>query len=198
MALWRKVSKATQLKYDSHIDISALSYSNISFEYANKKSIVMVETPDGVINPLTVRENGWKKTISGNVFGDNEIKIRAVGAKRMHRSMIDTLLDSKRRTSHRIIEINGKTIGTLKRKPATLRDLLSIKIFPLHHVLDDWDTLYYDGSTKDVQIYYKTKLFAVAKHEKGNCYRLLVSQKEHMVLCFCLALASIDGKDSSF
>ena len=186
----------SRLKSNPNIDLSKLQLTRISFKITDDGSILVFDAEKENICTLTIKEKGWRKVISGNIFDDCSIKIEAVGKRPMHKSIINTLLESKDRTSNRIISINGKKIGELK-ECLGLRNSYWVHSLPYHHALKNWETLYYDNTTKDVQIYYRGKLFAAAKFFKGT-YQFLILKQNYLTLCVALAIAAIDTEDNRY
>lgn len=185
-----------RLKSNPDIDLSKLHLTGLSFKVSNTGGISIYNEKTDEVNELTVKEKGWRKTITGTLFGNNTVRIDAIGKRPIHKSIINTLLESKDRSSSRAIEINGKKIGTLKECYG-LKSSWWVKSLPYHHELKNWETLYYDKTTKDVQIYYRGKLFAAAKYYKG-IYQFLILKDDFIPLCVGLSLAAIDSEDNRY
>ena len=103
-----------RLKSNPDIDLSKLHLTGLSFKVSNTGGISIYYEKTDEVNELTVKEKGWRKTITGTLFGNNTVRIDAIGKRPIHKSIINTLLESKDRSSSRAIEINGKKIGTLE------------------------------------------------------------------------------------
>lgn len=186
----------SKLKSNKNIDLSKLHLTEISFKVFDNGDISIFDEKNDEINELSIVIKGWRKVISGKTFGSNTVRISAIGRRPLHRSILNTLMETKDRTSSRSIEINGKKIGTLK-ECLGLKQRWWVKSLPYHHKLNSWETLYYDKTTKDVQIYNKGKLFAAAKYYKG-IYHFLILKDEFKHICLGLALASIDSEDNRY
>lgn len=186
----------SRLKSNPDIDLSKLHLTGLSFKASNTGGISIYNEKTDEVNELTVKEKGWRKTITGTLFGNNTVRIDAIGERPIHKSIINTLLESKDRSSNRAIEINGKKIGTLKECNG-FKSSWWVKSLPYHHELKNWETLYYDKTTKDVQIYYRGQLFAAAKYCEG-IYQLLILKDDFIPLCIGLSLAAIDSEDNRY
>lgn len=186
----------SRLKSNPNIDLSKLHLTGLSFKVLENGAISIFDEKADEVNELSVKEKGWRKVISGTLFGKNTVRIDAIGKRPMHKSIINTLLESKDRSSSRSIVINGKKIGVLKECYG-LKSSYWVKSLPYHHELKNWETLYYEKTTKDVQIYYRGKLFAAAKYYKG-IYLFLILKDGYVPLCLGLALAAIDGEDNRY
>lgn len=186
----------SKIKSNPNIDLSKLNLTGISFKISEEGNISIYNEKTDELNDLTIKEKGWRKVICGSFFGTNTIRIDAIGKRPMHKSIINTLLESKDRSSSRLIKINGKKIGILKECYG-LKSSWWIKSLPYHHKLKNWETLFYDKTTKDVQIYYKGKIFAAAKYYKG-IYHFLILKDNFIPLCLGLAIAAIDSEDNRY
>lgn len=123
----------SKLKSNPNVDLSKLHLTGLSLKLP-KLALFLFFLKNEEINELTVKEKGWRKTITGTLFGNNTVRIDAIGKRPMHKSIINTLLESKDRSSSRAIEINGKRIGTLKECYG-LKSSWWVKSLPYHHEL---------------------------------------------------------------
>ena len=181
-----------RLRSNPNIDISKLKETKIviALRHAGFFTITNKETSES--HDLQVEVKGWKKVVYGLAYDKVTYKIVAVGKMPMHRDLLRMIGEKKQRTRNRIIAVNGKRIGELG-ECAGARQGYHINSLPLHHSLKHWETLYYDNSSKDVQVYYKGKLFAVARLN-GN-YHVYILKEEYLPLCLGLILAAIDSRD---
>ena len=186
----------SRLKSNPNIDLSSLHLTGVSFEVFDDGSVSISSEKTGLFSTLSVKEKEWRKVIFGSFLDRNTLKIEAVGIIKPHKSILRTLLERKYRTPNRIIHINGKNIGVLEICRGA-KSIFGTRSLPLHHALKKWETLYYDHTTKDVQIYYKGRLFAAATYHNG-IYQFLILKDEFIPLCLGLALASIDSLDNEF
>lgn len=124
----------SKLKSNPNVDLSKLHLTGLSFKITETGAIFVFSEKNEEINELTVKEKGWRKTITGTLFGNNTVRIDAIGKRPMHKSIINTLLESKDRSSSRAIEINGKRIGTLKECYG-LKSSWWVKSLSYHHEL---------------------------------------------------------------
>lgn len=184
----------SSIKCNANIDISDLHLTEISFKIDINGFIYIFDEKTDDVNTLLIEEKGWRRVISGVLFDNNTIKIEAVGKEQIHRTVFGTILEPEERTSERIIRINGENFGTL-RECSSLKFSWLIEPQPYHHTLNNWETFYYGNTTRDVQIYYKSNLFAVAKYYKGF-YQFLILKNNYLSFCLGLALAAIDSSDN--
>lgn len=186
----------SRLKNNPNIDLSSLHLTGVSFEVFDNGSVSIFSEKTGSFSTLSVKEKEWRKVIFGSFLDRNTLKIEAVGRTKLHKSILRTMLERKYRTSDRVIHINGKNIGVLEECRGA-KSIFGSRSLPFHHALKKWETLYYDCTTKDVQIYYKGRLFAAAKYNEKS-YQFLILKDEYLLLCLGLALASIDSADNEF
>ena len=184
----------SRLKNNPNICLDELHMTSISFQIATEISILDDKTK--IRNVLKVEEKGWRKVIFGTTYDKNSVRIEAVGKKPLHKSIIMTMTTPTDRSSNRVVGVNGKKIGVLE-ECLGLRNSYWIHALPYHHAMKNWETLYYDNSTRDVQIYYKGHIFAAAKYYDG-VYKMLILKDEYLPLCIGLAIAAIDSKDNRY
>ena len=186
------------LKSNPNIDLSELHSTDIFFKISENASIFVENKRTNETNELSIKEKGWRKVISGTLFEQITVQIEAIGKKRSHKGqlLIEYLLEPKYRSSDRKIIVSGEKLGVLKQCYG-LRSAWLVRSLPYHHSLQNWETLYYDNSTKDVQVYYKGKIFAAAKHYKGT-YEFFILKDEYTAICLGLVLAAIDAKDNRY
>lgn len=183
------------VKSNPNIDLSKLHISGVSFKVTEDGSFVIFFAKTESLNTLSIEQKGRQRIISGILFKNNTIKIETVVIKEsFHRTLFGTIIDTTGRTSDRIIQINGEKVGILEESFDS-RNAWEFNSQPYYCMLDNWETLYYDNTTLDVQIYYKRKLFAVAKYFKGT-YQFLIREDNYLLLCLGLALASIDSREN--
>ena len=175
--------------------IDGLHLTNIAFTVFDK-SICIIDKNAGNKSVLSIYEKRWKKIISGTMFANNTVKIEAVGKRPLHKSLLMTALESKDRSSNRIVEINGKKFGVLKECYGG-RNTWWIHSLPYHHKINGWVTYYYDNTTLDVKILHGNRLNAIAKYGIGK-YHLYIKDDKNVALCLALALAAIDSKDNRY
>ena len=196
------IFSVSKLQSNPNIDLSKLQPTGIFFQ-VNPRSFLVIEGKTNAEYPLSTQEKKWRKTISGELPGGDTIKIKAVGKKkpigRTH-FVIELLIMSffqifkpKYRSRVRIVEMNGRRVGVLDECLGARR-ILGRQSLPRHCSLNSWETLYYDHSTKDVQIYHHGNLVGVAKYA-SDTYEVLSLDGTNKSLFTALAIASIDALD---
>lgn len=171
------------LRNNPKIDLSGLHPTGVTFSVNHDGTYAITDERSGVTNLLSSIDKGKNRSVFGIAYDGVKITIDAV---------VGGLPRRRCRFPYRVINIDGVKLGTLKLCQGVRQDYFIISL-PLHHKLGNWETLYYDHTIKDVQIYNRGCLFAVAKYEKG-IFSLLISKNELTLQCLALALAAIDSK----
>lgn len=185
----------SSVKSNPNIDLSRLHISGVSFKITEDGSFAIFFAKTEGLNTLSLEQKGQKRIISGTLFKNNTIKIETVVIKEsFHRTIFGAIIDSTGRSSDRAVQINGEKVGILE-ECSDSKNAWEFNSQPYCCVLDNWETLYFDNTTLDVQIFYKRKLFGVAKYFKGT-YQFLIREDNYLLLCLGLALASIDSREN--
>lgn len=170
------------LRNNPKIDLTALHPTGINFIVNGDGTYAITDEKSGATNLLSCIDKRKNRSVFGVAYDGIKITIDAVvgGLKYTYRF------------PYRTIHIGRVRLGTLKLCQGVRTNYFVLSL-PLHHKLGNWETLYYDHTTKDVQIYNKGCLFAVAKFEAKK-YRLLILEDGSTIQCLALALAAIDSK----
>ena len=175
-------------------ELSGFKDSDLSFE-VGRDSISIFDRRKNSKTILTIKENGWKKEISGTAFEGQTIWIGAVGKKPWHRPL-KNMFRSKGRSSDRAIKINGRNLGILEKCRGS-RERFFDRSSPHHHKTGTWETYYYEKTSWNVHIHCNGEMFAYAKYHNGT-YQLLIKELRYSLICLALAIASIDTVDCEY
>ncbi len=176
----------SRLKANPNIDIKGLKKSKISFIHN-----MIIDNEKETSNKLVMEVKRGKSVLKGTMFDKTTVEIIPISKRGLHKGIFNTLTSPKHPTTDREIKLNGKKLGVLKEAYGLRKEFLA-KSLPIHGELKHWETLYYDKSSREIQVYFRGDIFAVAKLE-GMYHVVYIKKLEYLDVCLALMLASMDS-----
>lgn len=176
----------SRLKANPDIDIKGLKKSKISFIHN-----MIIDNEKETSNKLVMEIKRGKSSLKGIIYDKVSIEIIPISKRGLHKGLFNTLTSPKHPTSDREIILNKKKLGILKEAYGLRKEFFA-KSLPIHGELKHWETLYYDKSSREIQVYYRGSIFAVAKPE-GPYHVVYIKKLEYLDVCLALMIASQDS-----